>query len=308
MRKPTKIAIVGMGRWGNHLLKTACSVPGLDVAYVCARDPSCIKHKTDAMIISGIGPIIDDTDIDCVIIATQAEKHHETAVPLLKANKKVMIEKPLSSTSKYAKDIARSAVKPIGSSLMVADKYAYHKGISDMISFIRKNSIEIRCITSRWLKSGGIQRCGILLDIAYHHIYLFEHIIGSSFDSLDAKILNTRENIPTTGLVSLKFKDVNCSIEASYNNHYDHFQNSVRIETGKGTFMISEDDRKIKIFFSPQDGFRETFGYDEDKETAVRSELEFLTKWAEGHASLPLDPTVDLRIIEHLEKSLNHQI
>src|SRR6267143_6553549 len=98
---PTRIALVGVGRWGRRLL------PGLaerfDVHVACtrgnpesadwlrARAPE-IEHT------ASLERVLDDDSVEAVVLATPIESHAEIASRVLAAGKHVFVEKPLATS------------------------------------------------------------------------------------------------------------------------------------------------------------------------------------------------------------------
>ena len=52
MKKHVNIAIIGMGKWGNHLLENVIRIKGFNVKYICCRKKEDVKLKTSIPIIS----------------------------------------------------------------------------------------------------------------------------------------------------------------------------------------------------------------------------------------------------------------
>ena len=229
MRKSLNIAIIGMGNWGNHLLESVLNLVEFNVKYVCCRDKCDVTVKTDATIVCDDDILLNDNEIEGAIIATQPEKHFEAASKFLKKGIKVFIEKPLTLSYDECKELIRISNENKLSGIMVGNKFVYSDAINKLKEFILANKIKIKSISSRWLKGGGVQKAGIFFDIAYHHIYLCDYLIGKQFDNLQAFTLSKKDNIAVSGLVVLNYGDIVCSVEASYNNHFDFYYHSFRI-------------------------------------------------------------------------------
>ena len=238
MEKSVNIAIIGMGKWGNHLLENIVRLNVFNIKYICCRKKEDVKLKTNIKIISDQDIILNDKDIQGVIIATQPENHFQTAHKFLKKGLKVFIEKPLALSYKDCTDFDNILKQKPSSGVMIGNKFVYSLAISNLKKFILENNIQIKSISSRWLKGGGVQTSGILFDIAYHHIYLFNYLLGKQFDDLKKFILNKEGETSITAVVILNYGGLICSIETSYNNHFDFFDHSIRIETNNGTFII----------------------------------------------------------------------
>ena len=301
MKKLVNIAIIGMGHWGNHLLANLLALDFFNVKYICCRKKEDVKVNTNKSIIFDDNIILDDSSIDGVIISTSPESHFQLARKFLKKGLKVFVEKPLTLSHNECVELLNISKQYPSSGLMVGNKFVYSTAINKLKDFIDDNNIKINSISSRWLKGAGIQNVGIFFDIAYHHIYLADYLLGCDFINLKKYVLNKKEDIILSGLVILDYKDAVCSIEVSYNNHFDFYDHNFRIETNKGVFFISEKDRKLSVFFDNKNQNSLTFGYQEEKETCVTGELTAFYKWLTDGGVI-FGPEHDCRIINYLEK------
>lgn len=302
MKKSVNVAIIGMGKWGNHLLENLIRIDGFNVKYICCRKKEDVKLETNIPIIFDDNIILNDDEIDGVIISTQPEKHFQTAYKFLKKGLKVFVEKPLTLSHKECAGLISVSKQKPSSGLMVGNKFIYSLAINNLKRFIEKNNIKIHAISSRWLKGIGIQKAGIFFDIAYHHVYLFNYLLGKEFDELKKFIINKDGGTIITGIIILKYGGLMCSIEASYNNHFDFYDHSIRIETNKGAFIIKEKDRKVSVYFDNKGISPLSFEYQENKETCPEEELRAYYKWLVNEEEIKFGPENDFKIIKFLEE------
>jgi predicted dehydrogenase len=297
------IAIVGMGPWGNHLLELSRRIPGIEVKYICCRKSEEVKISTDASIVFSADSICEDDSIDGIIIAAQAEKHYEAALPFLKRGLAVFIEKPLAASSIDCQKIISLAQKH-SSPVMVGDKYAYSTAINALKRFIGLHDVTIQSISSRWLKNARVPKEGIFIDLVYHHVYLCDYLLSRQFDSLKKYTLNyqviNKDKIPITGVVLLHYGEVICSIEATYNNHHNFFDNSMRIETDKGVFIVKDIERKVSAFLEPKLG-NFSFEFREQEEASIVEELKAFAKLIVDGTPPRISIWDDFHIVQYLE-------
>jgi predicted dehydrogenase len=311
MTKSVNIGMIGMGAWGNHLLEVISEIPQVNVKYVCCRKREDVKINTQAKIIFDDQILLNDKDIGGVMILIQPDKHFRAAEPFLKKGIKVFIEKPLTLKSSECANLLKLGVptssKPgKNTGIMVGNKFIYSTAINALKNFISANNISIQSISSRWVKGGGIQPSGIFFDIAYHHIYLFDYFLNDYFVELHKCTLNRVDEVPISGVVLLKYKQVSCSIEVSYNHHYDFFDHSIRLETDKGVFIVSEKERKISVFLDPRKRSTLSFEFHEKEETSLKEELKTYSLWLLGEKEISFSLEHDARIIEYLENEKNN--
>lgn len=245
------------------------------------------------------------------MILTQPDQHFRVAEPFVKKGRKVFIEKPLTLKSRECQDLLQREARKRGGAtrnpgIMVGNKFIYSAAINALKNFISENNITIQAISSRWVKRGGMQRSGIFFDLAYHHIYLFDYLLNDYFLDLKKFTLHRVEGVPISGVVLLKYKGVSCSIEVSYNHPYDFFDHSLRLETDKGVFFVSERERRISVFLDPKSMSTLSFAFQEKEESSLREELKNFYLWLLGEKEISFGPEHDARIIEYLENEKNN--
>ncbi len=311
MTKSVNIGIIGMGPWGNHLLRMIPEITALKVKYVCCRKIEDVSAPTPARIIFDEKDILNDPNISGVMVVTQPDRHLQVAEPFLRKGVKVFIEKPLALKSQECAQLLQLGIHEPSRpnqdrGIMVGNKFLYSTAINALKDFFAANHIIIQSISSRWVKGGGIQKAGIFFDIAYHHIYLFDYLLNDYFMELRKCTLNRAGEVPISGIVLLKYRQALCSVEVSYNNHYDFFDHSLRIETDKGVFIVVEKERKVSVFLDPKKMSRLSFAFEEEEETGLKEELKAFYLWMLGERKLPLSVEHDARIIEYLESEKNN--
>ena len=94
-------AIVGLGRWGRHLVEAASNHPRLKIARAVEPDVKsaqefCERHQLD--LASDLDDVLADRAIDAVLLATPHSLHPAQVVACAKAGKQVFCEKPLALT------------------------------------------------------------------------------------------------------------------------------------------------------------------------------------------------------------------
>ena len=97
-----RIAVIGLGWFGEIHCDAISAVPELQLAGLCTRTPSRLKalgHKYNvSALYTDYNELLEDSTIDAVSIATQWEEHAEPALAALAAGKHVLLEKPMAST------------------------------------------------------------------------------------------------------------------------------------------------------------------------------------------------------------------
>ena len=132
----TAICLVGCGAWGRFILRDLVAL-GLRV-HVVAR-----SEKSRAVGLAGgaVGAFADVASvpeaIDGFVVATPASTHAAVIETLLRFERPIFVEKPMTSDV----DAARRLVKVAGNRIFVMDKWRYHPGIEALRDQARSGAL-----------------------------------------------------------------------------------------------------------------------------------------------------------------------
>ena len=103
-----KFGLLGTGNWGRHYARL---LPEFGEVVIMKRDI--------------------DPSVDAVIIATPAASHFNYIKQALKANKHILVEKPMVLSLKLAKEIKGLMCDKV---FMVGHQYCYHSGVKEFMN------------------------------------------------------------------------------------------------------------------------------------------------------------------------------
>ncbi len=167
-----KVIVFGAGYWGSKYIRE------LGHHCVLAVDPN-----EDALALARFHFGIPTAkclygseliDYDGAVVATPAQYHYEVALPLLKAGKKVLIEKPLALTVREAEELASYP------NCMAGLVYLYHPEVERLRYELDDFAVsELSHVYTRRTNDGPV-RPGInaLWDLAPHDVSILNHIAG----------------------------------------------------------------------------------------------------------------------------------
>ncbi|GAA3733399.1 Gfo/Idh/MocA family oxidoreductase [Plantactinospora mayteni] len=95
-----KVGLVGVGRWGRKLLRVLSELEGITPV-------SVTRDGRDATV--SLAEVLGDTGIGAVVVATPTATHQEVVGRCLAAGKHVLAEKPLCTSTRAARELARTA-------------------------------------------------------------------------------------------------------------------------------------------------------------------------------------------------------
>ena len=125
---PTRLGVVGAGRFATFFADVAATLPAVRVvavADVSAPAAEALARRFGAAAYDGWGALVADDDVDAVVIATPPADHAEIAVAALEAGRHVFCEKPLALDERTAAAVV-DAVERTGRTLVVDHVLRYN--------------------------------------------------------------------------------------------------------------------------------------------------------------------------------------
>jgi len=176
------IGIVGYGYWGPNLVRNFAETPGANVAAVADLDTSklaivqrrfpAVKTTTDFQ------ELLKDPGVDAIAIATPVNTHFELALAALRAGKHVWLEKPMTETSKQARQLLDEASKR-GLVLLVDHTFIYTGAVQKMGDLVRSGELgRIYYYDSIRVNLGLFQRdVSVISDLAVHDFSILDFLL-----------------------------------------------------------------------------------------------------------------------------------
>jgi predicted dehydrogenase len=112
-----RVAVIGVGNRGSHLLRTILKVPGIKIVALCDINPENLGKAVETAKAAGHSPetfteyrrLLDRKDIDAVLVATPVDLHKEMAIATLEVGKNLYCEKPMALTPEDCRMVANAA-------------------------------------------------------------------------------------------------------------------------------------------------------------------------------------------------------
>lgn len=196
--KNIKIAIVGLGYWGPNLLRNFVSISGAKVMYGCdliKENLNKLEKSFQAVkFTSNFEDILIDKSVDVIAIATPLRTHYDLAKKSLEAKKHVLIEKPMTSTSREADDLIKIAQKN-KRIIMVSYPFVYSEPIKKIKKLINGGALgKIYYYDSTRINLGLLQTdMDVLWDLACHDLSILSSLFSKkpvSVQSFGSKFIN----------------------------------------------------------------------------------------------------------------------
>ena len=200
-----KVGVIGYGYWGPNLVRNFSDIPGAQVISVSDLDSDRIKLAKNRyphlITTTDHQELLSNPAIDAVIIATPVSTHFDLALEAIRAEKHVLVEKPLASSSEEGNLLFEEAQKR-NLTLMVDHTYVYTGAVQKIREIIQENELgEIYYYDSTRVNLGMFQYdVNVIYDLAVHDLsimdYLFDGILPNAVLATGKSHVNNRpENI-----------------------------------------------------------------------------------------------------------------
>ena len=96
-----RAAMIGLGWWGRHMVKSIEGSESISINRLAARSPE--KHKdfadeTGIELLDSYEKVLADPEVDAVVLCTPHSQHEDQVLAAVEAGKQIFCEKPLSLT------------------------------------------------------------------------------------------------------------------------------------------------------------------------------------------------------------------
>lgn len=170
-----KIGVIGCGYWGPNLVRNFASIKGCDMEVCCDLDTKKLMRMralfSSLKTCSDYREIENMQEIDAVAIATPVSSHFKLAKAMLQANKHVLVEKPLASSSEQCRELIRIA-REIDKVLMVGHTFEYNPAVNKAKTILQSGELgEVLYLSCERLNLGLFQPdINVVWDLAPHDI------------------------------------------------------------------------------------------------------------------------------------------
>ena len=107
MKNPLRAGLVGLGMMGRHHARVLASLDGVDLVAIADPGGGLPGQAQGAPVVPSLSALLD-MGLDCAVVASPTRFHRETALALAEAGVHTLVEKPLSTESRSALEIAEA--------------------------------------------------------------------------------------------------------------------------------------------------------------------------------------------------------
>lgn len=177
------VGVIGCGYWGPNLIRNFCEVVESKVIACSDVNPlrlNYIKQRFPFLeLYSDYKDILNNSNIDAVSIATPVSTHFKIAKEALLAGKHVLVEKPMTTSSKEAEELIETA-RNSKKVLMVGHTFEYSGAVNKIKDIINSGEIgDIYYFDSNRVNLGLFQKdINVAWDLAPHDISIMLYVMN----------------------------------------------------------------------------------------------------------------------------------
>jgi len=177
-----KAGVIGYGYWGPNLVRNFMEAPGATVAAVCdlrteRLTPLQLRYPT-VKTVKDTSELFNDPSLDAIVIATPVASHFELAMAALRADKHVLVEKPLAANSEQSLQLIAEASRR-QRVLMVDHTFVYTAAVRKIRELINSNALgDIYYYDAVRVNLGLFQHdVNVIWDLAIHDLSIMDYVL-----------------------------------------------------------------------------------------------------------------------------------
>lgn len=188
------IGIIGLGRWGQNILKTLLRVPDVNLACVASRNNKIYKLiPNNCKVFIDWNDLIEYSKIDGLIVATPSETHYKIAKKSLSKGINTLVEKPLTLDLEEAETL-KNLSKIKKTVLMTEFTQIFNPKFQKLKSSLNLVG-NINSIITEAGNIGPVRReTSVLWDWGCHELSILINLLGSTPEKINAKKIEEKFN------------------------------------------------------------------------------------------------------------------
>lgn len=219
----TSVGVIGLGYWGPNLLRVLAELPGVEVTWICDRDPERMAQSArrypSARATGSPQDLFDDPTLDAVCVATPVFTHVDLCRRALNAGKHTFVEKPLSTSVQDADELLELATER-GLLLMCGHTFLYSPAVQAVKAMLDEGRLgDVLFVSSSRVNLGLHQRdISVVWDLGPHDFSILLHWLDEMPTTVRAVgRASVVADIPDVAFVTLEFASgVVASVELSW--------------------------------------------------------------------------------------------
>lgn len=287
-----KIGVVGCGYWGPKLVRNFNQLDEAEITMACDLRADRLQYIRSlypgTVTTSNFNDLLH-SDLDAIAIATPVNTHYPLAKAALEAGKHVLLEKPMTYSSKQARELVDLAHlhRLI---LMVGHTFEYNSAVEEIKCIIESGELgEIHYIDAIRVNLGLLRPdINVIWDLASHDLSILCYILGQDPISISARgqtYVQQSKELHEVAYLTLCFpNDVLASLRVSWLEPVKIRRLTV---VGKRKMLVYDETDENKLVV-----------YDKQVELSMSdTELEFSVSYRHGEKRIyPIECVEPLRV------------
>jgi predicted dehydrogenase len=177
-----KIGVLGAGYWGPNLIRNFSQLAEAELCMVCDMKQERLDHIKERY--PNVYTTLDyrqmlESDIEAIVLATPVSSHYRLAMECLRANKHILVEKPLACSSEEARNMIAAGAER-NKLVMTGHTFVYNPAVVALKQIISSGEIgEVYYINSTRVNLGLYQPdINVVWDLAPHDVSILLYILG----------------------------------------------------------------------------------------------------------------------------------
>jgi predicted dehydrogenase len=176
------VAVVGAGAWGKNHIRVFSEIPNVRLKYICDQDSSKLLSMQKAFPqskgVDCVESVLEDSEVKGIVIASSALSHAPLAKKALRADKDVLVEKPMALNPRDAEEMLELAEKR-KRILMMGHLLIYHSVVDRLKEMVVSGELgKIHYIYTQRVNLGIIRQDeNALWSFAPHDLSVILHLL-----------------------------------------------------------------------------------------------------------------------------------
>lgn len=293
-----KTAIIGCGYWGPNYVRIFNEIDDSNLLYIADVDHkklAKVVKNSDIKITKNYEKILEDDEVEAVVISTPSSTHYKIAKDCILKDKHVLVEKPLTLSSKESKELIELA-ESRKKLLMVGHTFIFNPAVQKLKEYIKNGTLgEIHYLSFVRTGLGPVRKdVNAMWDLAPHDISILNYLLESTPSKVSARgEWYIQQGIEDVVFLNLKFENkILANIHASWLNPQKVRQVTVVGSKKMAVFDDVSQTEKLVLF---DKGVQKEYTY--------ASYGEFQLKLRSGDILIP-----DIKMTEPLKNECIHFI
>jgi predicted dehydrogenase len=207
------VGVIGCGYWGPNLARNFAENEKSSLRWLCDTDAHRLavlgRRYPAARSTQNYRELLNDPQLDAVVIATPVNTHYPLAQQALRAGKHILMEKPLTATSRQAEELILLAEQN-GCTLMVDHTFVYTGAVRKIKELVDSGELgDLLYFDSVRINLGLFQNdINVVWDLAPHDLSIMDYLIGRQPVAVAATgSCHIERGIENIAYVMLRFAD-----------------------------------------------------------------------------------------------------